>query len=227
METWIRLYRKFDEWEWFEISEMVHLYIFLLLNANNEDGEWRGIKVKRGQILTGLHSMNQKTKISIRKLRTCLDRLKKTGEIDIQTTNKYSIITICKYDTYQYKYEASDKQTDKQPTSKRQATDNKQDIKDKQNIKEEELMARSLIFKNDVLTFKETYPPVPLLKEFYDYWTEPNKSKTKMRFEMEKTWDTKKRIETWAKRDKEFNKKSFLKVQEVQSIETVNGKELK
>jgi len=52
--TWIKLYRKFDEWEWFNISEMVHLYIYLLLNANNIDGEWRGVQIKRGQILTGL-----------------------------------------------------------------------------------------------------------------------------------------------------------------------------
>ena len=127
MEGWIKLYRKFSDWEWFNISEMVHLFIYLLLNANHEEGTWRGITIKRGQILTGLNTLNEKTGISIRSLRTCLDRLQKTKEIDRQTTNKYSLITICNYESYQGNGITTDKQPDKQPTSNRQATDNKQE----------------------------------------------------------------------------------------------------
>jgi len=40
---------------------------------------------------------------------------------------------------------------------------------------------------------------------FKKYWTESNKSGTKMRFELEKTWDTKRRLDRWAKNN--FNKK--------------------
>ena len=101
MEGWIKLYRKFCEWEWFNISEMVHLFIYLLLNANREDGEWRGAKIQRGQILTGLNSLHQNTNISYQTIRTCLKRLEKTKEINIQVTNKYSIITILNYESYQ------------------------------------------------------------------------------------------------------------------------------
>ena len=36
-------------------------------------------------------------------------------------------------------------------------------------------------------------------KEFFFYWTEPNPSNTKMRFELEKTWDTKRRLMRWMK----------------------------
>jgi uncharacterized membrane protein YcgQ (UPF0703/DUF1980 family) len=138
MEGWIKLYRKFSEWEWFNISEMVHLFIYLLLNANHEEGTWRGIIIKRGQILTGLNTLNEKTGISIRSLRTCLDRLQKTKEIDRQTTNKYSLITICNYESYQGNGITTDKQTDKQPTSNRQATD-KQPTTNKNNKEEKEL----------------------------------------------------------------------------------------
>ena len=28
------------------------------------------------------------------------------------------------------------------------------------------------------------------LREFYEYWSEPNKSKTKIKYQLEKTWDT-------------------------------------
>jgi hypothetical protein len=32
---------------------------------------------------------------------------------------------------------------------------------------------------------------------FIDYWTEPNKSKTKMKFELQNTWDTSRRLSRW------------------------------
>ena len=45
-----------------------------------------------------------------------------------------------------------------------------------------------------------------LLNNFYSYWTEPNKSQTKMRFELEKTWDVERRLKTWAGRENSFGK---------------------
>jgi len=46
---------------------------------------------------------------------------------------------------------------------------------------------------------------INIIDEFISYWTEPNKSKTKMRFELERTWDTKRRLQTWIRNDKKFN----------------------
>lgn len=82
---------------------------------------------------------------------------------------------------------------------------NEPKVKESKVNKEEELEARSLIFKKEVLSFQNQYPAIPTLKEFFDYWTEPNRTHTKMRFEMERTWDLKKRLGTWTKRDKQFN----------------------
>jgi hypothetical protein len=42
------------------------------------------------------------------------------------------------------------------------------------------------------------------LKDFYDYWTEPNKSNTKFRQELEKTWSLDRRIQTWIKNESNF-----------------------
>lgn len=47
--------------------------------------------------------------------------------------------------------------------------------------------------------------PKETLRRFFDYWSEMNKSCTKMRFELEKTWEVSKRLATWANRDKTFN----------------------
>lgn len=41
------------------------------------------------------------------------------------------------------------------------------------------------------------------VREFYDYWTEPNKSHSKMKWELEKTWDTNLRLCTWDRRRRE------------------------
>lgn len=43
-----------------------------------------------------------------------------------------------------------------------------------------------------------------MLKDFYAYWTEPNKTNTKFRQELEKTWDVKRRLDAWSKNDKTF-----------------------
>lgn len=40
--------------------------------------------------------------------------------------------------------------------------------------------------------------PYEVRQEFADYWTEPNKSGTKMLFELEKTWDLGRRLTRWA-----------------------------
>jgi hypothetical protein len=59
-------------------------------------------------------------------------------------------------------------------------------------------------FKKSLVQFikKEGNPdgiyPLEIVKEFFDYWREPNKSQTKMRYEMEKTWDLKLRLSRWS-----------------------------
>ena len=161
MEGWIKLYRKFSEWEWFKISEMVHLFIYLLINANHQDGEWQGVKLKRGQILTGLNSLNHATKISIQTLRTCLKRLEKTKEINIQSTNKYSIITICKYDDYQQDQQTTNKQTNKQLTSNQQTTNNKQECKEEKETKRKNYLHRERAYSSmqRFVTFPEEVAP--------------------------------------------------------------------
>ncbi|CAB4151798.1 hypothetical protein UFOVP597_35 [uncultured Caudovirales phage] len=44
-----------------------------------------------------------------------------------------------------------------------------------------------------------------IVKDFFNYWTEPNQAKTKLRFEMEKTWDISRRLSTWVKNNDKFS----------------------
>ena len=58
-------------------------------------------------------------------------------------------------------------------------------------------------FVFEVLTFDYDES---ILNGFIDYWTEPNKSNTKMKFELNKTWQTELRLKTWASNQKKWDK---------------------
>ena len=58
-------------------------------------------------------------------------------------------------------------------------------------------------FVFEVLTFKYDES---ILNGFIDYWTEPNKSNTKMKWELCKTWKTELRLKTWATNQKKWDK---------------------
>ena len=41
-----------------------------------------------------------------------------------------------------------------------------------------------------------------MIRAFFDYWSELNKSETKMRLDTEKTWELPRRLSVWANREK-------------------------
>lgn len=67
--------------------------------------------------------------------------------------------------------------------------------------KEEEMKSREREFYNVLIPFVKTYGR-EMIREFFDYWSEPNKSHSKMRFELERTWDLTRRLQTWGKRSR-------------------------
>jgi hypothetical protein len=60
------------------------------------------------------------------------------------------------------------------------------------------------------IKFIETLEPykkqygADMLNAFFKYWTEPNKTNTKMRFELEKTWSVDLRLSNWARNNKDI-----------------------
>lgn len=71
---------------------------------------------------------------------------------------------------------------------------------------------RKLKFSDTLKPFLSTYGR-DMLSDFYKYWTEPNKSGSKFKQEMQKTWDVSRRLETWSRND--FNKKKPDQKQEL------------
>jgi hypothetical protein len=63
---------------------------------------------------------------------------------------------------------------------------------------------RKLKFASTLEPFQKIYPK-KMLSDFYKYWCEMNRSGTKFKQELEQTWDLERRLEMWARRDKEFS----------------------
>lgn|SRR5574343_51107 len=72
--------------------------------------------------------------------------------------------------------------------------------------KEKNFELRETSFISEVWQYKEQYSEI-MLKAFINYWTEKNKSRSRMRFETEKTFEISKRLNTWASRDNKFSPK--------------------
>jgi hypothetical protein len=77
----------------------------------------------------------------------------------------------------------------------------KQNQNDNQRVTIEQ---RRQTFTDSLKPYVEKYGK-DMLNDFYRYWSEPNQSNTKMKFELEKTWSISMRLETWANRNKQFN----------------------
>ncbi len=131
MDGYILIHRKLCNWQWYKDSNTKSLFIDLLLDANWQESKSGFLTIERGQVLTSLKRMNERTGLSFREIRTSLSKLEKSGEIDKQTTNKYTIITINNYNDYQ--------DIDKQTTNKRQTKDNIKEYKEEKEIKKESI----------------------------------------------------------------------------------------
>jgi biotin operon repressor len=97
----VTLHRKFEKWEWYTETNTKALFLHLLIKANHKETKWRGERVKRGQLLTGRKILSAQLNLSEQNIRTALKNLKNTGEVTIESTSTYSIITLNKYDFYQ------------------------------------------------------------------------------------------------------------------------------
>lgn len=118
MTGWVKIQRQMLDWEWFTHPQTAHLFQYCLLRANFKDEEWRGQLVKRGEFVTSRNQLCKATGLTEREVRTSLERLQRTGEIACQTTNRFTTITVQRYEKYQGETmnDSSDSEKSKKPT---------------------------------------------------------------------------------------------------------------
>lgn len=155
MDGWVKLYRKFTEWEWYSDINTSRLFLHLLLKASTKNKNWKGETILPGQIVVGRKKLSEETGLSEQEIRTSIGKLKSTNEITLKTTNKYSIITISKWESYQYKNE-DDQPTD-QPTNSQSSNQQSTTSKEYKNIRRKEYK-KILLSKIEISDFPELNP---------------------------------------------------------------------
>lgn len=231
---YIKSYRSIIEKPWYSKSEYFHLWHHLLYSATYKEMEVffnnTVLKLKPGQLITGRKSLSKDTGINESKIERILNYFEKIEhQIEQQKTNKNRLITVLNWHKYQSCEQQNEQQTNNgRTTTEQQLNTNKNDKKDNNEKNEKNLEARETNFVSEVWQYGEQYPNT-MLSKFINYWTEKNKSKTKMRYEGEPTFEVSKRLAYWASRDNEFNKgksnpndpDEFLK--QLKEIEARNG----
>ena len=74
-------------------------------------------------------------------------------------------------------------------------------VKESKENKTNNIDSRKLKFASTLNAFVETYGK-EMIRDFYEYWTEPNKSNTKFKQELQQTWSLERRLKKWAENDK-------------------------
>ena len=178
MQGYIKLHRKILDNGVFADAELLKVFVWCILKANTTPNVVYGRKVEVGEFITGRITASEELHLKPSTIYKRLQRLKAQGYIDISSTTKNSLITVVNYKSYQ--------------------------LNDKP--KKRNLNTVSNKFLIEVSAFKELYS-VDMLEAFVDYWTEPNKSKTRLRYELQKTFDIARRLKTWSKNESKFRTK--------------------
>lgn len=96
---WYKQLRNIPERPWFKDANVVLLYTFLKATAYVADGKYRDVIVRRGSCPTTRAEMMEATGLSYKQVDACLRRLIGYNEILVKGYNKFSVVTICDYDS--------------------------------------------------------------------------------------------------------------------------------
>ena len=160
-ENWIKLHRQILNWEWYSDTNTFRVFMHCLLMAQRDDYKYRGVQLKAGQFTTGIFEMADILGLSAQQVRTALKKLEKSGEINKQSTSRYSIITVKNWNVYQ--------QVNKQITNKQQTNNKQITTKQEERIENKELV---VVIGKQPRQQKKFIPPT--IQEVSDYCKERN-----------------------------------------------------
>ncbi len=176
------IWRKITETSFFKDSYAYHLASYILISANHKDKiiTFNGspLEIKRGQLIAGRYSLSHATGIKPSTIRNKLALLKNIGFLDIKSNNKFSIITVCNYSSYQELDDIKDSKKDNHRTTRGQPKDtnnnDNNDNNDNKNTATQEDFLKEL---------GKTYPHININQEMskIDGWllANPHRKKTK------------------------------------------------
>lgn len=100
MEGWFKIPRELISWRWYNEEGMLRMLLYLIERAHLKDEFVGNIPVKRGQVITSEWRLCDRLDMSRRRVRLSLARLQSDGYIIVKPNNRYTSVTICKFDYY-------------------------------------------------------------------------------------------------------------------------------
>lgn len=102
-DGWIKLYRKFKSWGWYQNSNIKSVFIHCLISANFADGEYEGEKIPRGSFVASYAQIAAELGMAKTTLYRSLQQLSDSGEIKVerQRNGKNTVFTVQNYSDYQ------------------------------------------------------------------------------------------------------------------------------
>lgn len=135
MDGFVTLDRNIIGWRWFKHANVFRVFVYLILKANYKPCDFENMTIKRGQVVTSYPKLSEALGITEAQARTAISKLKETGEITVNATSKFSVITIINYD----KYQRTDRQNNSQMSAKEQS--NNRQIADKKQTDNSQITA--------------------------------------------------------------------------------------
>ena len=214
MNGFIKLHRQLIDWEWYSDINVCRLFIHCLLRANHKEKKWHGKTILKGSFITSYENLSIETGLTVRQVRTALDKLKMTGELTHKGQAQYSIITINNWD----KFQENDKQVDNLMTNERQTNDkqmttNKNDKNEKndKNIKNN-ITPLPPLGEIDILLQKITND-LPLINR--DKWKGLVQEWLSYKREKKQTYRSERSLRAFIKNLRNLSDDEFLKAEQI------------
>ena len=146
---YVRDYRSTVNWEWFTDVNTAHLWEYIRLRVNYEPSRFRGIEIRRGEMLESMATIAARTGMSVQSVRTAISHLKSTGEITCKSTRYGMLICAVKYAFFQGVANEANTQTarkktlpltQKQQGSNKEVTTYKEDKEEKEEKENKEVV---------------------------------------------------------------------------------------
>lgn len=192
---YIKLHRKLLDWGWYKDQNTMMVFLHLLLTANFAESEYMGIKIHPGQTVIGRKSLAKALGMSEQNIRTALNHLKSTNEITITSTNRFSVVTIVKWELYQIEDGKVTNNLTKKPHNNQPATNHT--IRNKESKNRESAHTPTY---EDVKEYVNEMGYQMDPAAFYDYY----ESIGWMRKNGQRIKDWKASVRTWERREKQF-----------------------
>lgn len=98
---WIKVHRAMMDHAIWPNEWLVKLFLWCIFKANYQEGNHLGTPVKRGQFITGRFTAAEELGVNPSRWVRGMERLEFLGCISLEPNTKWTLVTVCNYETYQ------------------------------------------------------------------------------------------------------------------------------